>query len=120
MTSSQPDESDEWNTPTNKRSRRTQDGSSKDNKMAKSNGNWLNPTPIQNRFSCLQQEDDIVNQSTPARKIPPNPLQFISPMSLPSLHYFNSLIKSSRSFIKSKPWPKIRLKSNLNLLALTA
>jgi hypothetical protein len=46
MTSSQPDESDEWITPTNKRSRQIQDGFSKDNKMAKSNGNWLNPTPI--------------------------------------------------------------------------
>jgi hypothetical protein len=59
MTSSQPNE---WITPTNKRSRQTQDGSSKDNKMAKSNGNWLNPTPISNRFSSLQQEDDIVTQ----------------------------------------------------------
>jgi hypothetical protein len=70
MTSSQPDESI---TPTNKRSRQTQDGSSRDNKKATSNGNWRNPTPISNRFSSLQQDDDIVNQSTPGKEDTPKP-----------------------------------------------
>jgi hypothetical protein len=70
MTSSQ---LDEWITPTNKRSRQTQDGSSKDNKMAKCNGNWLNPTPISNSFSSLQQEDDIVKHSTPGKEDTPKP-----------------------------------------------
>jgi hypothetical protein len=88
--------------------------------MAKSSGNWLNPTPISNRFSSLQQEDDLANQSTPGKEATPKPPPFISPISLPSFHYFNSLIKSSQSFMKSKPWHKIRLKSNLKLLTLTA
>jgi hypothetical protein len=41
ITSSQPDQ---WITPTNKRSRLTQVGSSKDSKMVKSSENWLNST----------------------------------------------------------------------------
>jgi hypothetical protein len=44
----------------------------KDTKMAKSSGNWLNPTPISNRFSS-QQEDDLVNQSSPGREDTPKP-----------------------------------------------
>jgi hypothetical protein len=89
--------------------------------MAKSSGNWIKPTPISNRFSSLQQEDDLVNQSTPDKEEDTlKPLPFILQMSLPSLHYFNYLIKSSQSFMKSKLWHKIRLKSNLNLLTLTA
>jgi hypothetical protein len=118
MTSSQPDE---LITPTNKRSRQTQNGSSKDKKkMAKCNGNWLNPTPISNRFSSLQQEDDLVNQQTPGKEATPKPppIYITSVTSIP--HYFNYLIKSSQSFMKSKPWHKTRLKSNLNLLTLTA
>jgi hypothetical protein len=41
--------------------------------MAKSNGNWLNPIPISNRFSPLQEEDDLVNQSTPGKEDTPKP-----------------------------------------------
>jgi hypothetical protein len=87
--------------------------------MAKSSKNWINPTPTSNRFSALQQEDDLVNQPSPGKEATPNP-PFISPVSLPSLHYSDSLIKTSNSFTKSKPSNKIRLKSNLKLLTPTA
>jgi hypothetical protein len=43
---------DQWITPTNKRGRLTQDGSSKDSKLAKSSANWINPTTTSNRFSA--------------------------------------------------------------------
>jgi hypothetical protein len=41
--------------------------------MAKSNENWLNPTPTSNRFSALQQEDDLVNQPSPGKEATPTP-----------------------------------------------
>jgi hypothetical protein len=56
-----------------KRSRLTQDGSSKESKMAKSSENWLNPTPTSNHFSALQQEEDNVNQPSPGKEATPNP-----------------------------------------------
>jgi hypothetical protein len=49
--------------PTNKRSLPTQDGSSKDSKMAKSSEHWLNPTPSSSRIS----EDDV-NKPSPECK----------------------------------------------------
>jgi hypothetical protein len=41
--------------------------------MAKSNENWLNPTPPSIRFSALQQEDDLVNQPSPGKEATPKP-----------------------------------------------
>jgi hypothetical protein len=55
--------------------------------MAKSNENCLNPTPISNRFSSLQQEDDLVNQSTPGKEDTPKPppIYITSVTSIPTL-----------------------------------
>jgi hypothetical protein len=39
--------------------------------MAKSNENWLNPTQTLNRFSALQQEEDLVNQPSPGKEATP-------------------------------------------------
>jgi hypothetical protein len=73
--------------------------------MAKTSENWLNPTPTSNRFSALQQEDDLVNQPSPGNEATPPP-PFVSPMSLSSLHYSNSLIKfPAQNQVKIQPKP---------------
>jgi hypothetical protein len=55
--------------------------------MAKSSGNWLNPTPTSNCFSSLQQEDDLVNQSSPSKETTPKqpPIYITNATSIPPL-----------------------------------
>jgi hypothetical protein len=54
--------------------------------MAKSSGNWLNQTQISNRFSSLQQEDDL-NQSSLGKEATakPLPIYTINVTSIPPL-----------------------------------
>jgi hypothetical protein len=58
MTTSQPEK---WIKLTNKRGRPTQEGTSKDFKLAKISDHWLNPTPTSNRYTALQQQEELDN-----------------------------------------------------------
>jgi hypothetical protein len=61
-------QSEQWIKPTNKRGRPSQDGSFKDSKLAKPSDHWFNPTPISNRFTTLQQDEDLNNHPPPGKE----------------------------------------------------
>jgi hypothetical protein len=74
MTTFQPEK---WIKPTNKRGRPTQEGTSKDFKLAKPSDHWLNPIPTSNRYTALQ-EGELDNQLPIGKETTVNP---------PNLHY---------------------------------
>jgi hypothetical protein len=61
-----------WIQQSYKRSRPTQDDTSKHFKLAKQSDHWLNPTPTSNRFTALQDEE-LDNQLPTGKESIPNP-----------------------------------------------
>jgi hypothetical protein len=88
--------------------------------MAKSSGNWLNSTPISNRFSSLQQEDDLVNQSSPGKEaIPkPPPIYITNVIAIPPLYQLLDQIVPQ--LYEAKALAQNQVKTNIKLLTFTA
>jgi hypothetical protein len=65
--------------PSHKRGCPTLEGTSKDFKPAKQSDHWLNPTPTSNRYTALQQKEELDNQLPIGKETIPTPS--------PNLHY---------------------------------